>query len=124
MELLRLVRTAAVCSALAFGATHAAQAQTLTAPTPATPAKPATPATPGLTAPTTPAAPATAAKQVTGKVNINTASASELDALPNVGDKRSAAIIKGRPYKSTDELVSKKVLSKGVFDSIKKHITI
>ena len=59
-----------------------------------------------------------------GKININSASASELDSLPGIGDKRAAAIIKGRPYKTTDELVSKKVLSQGVYNKIKTHITL
>jgi DNA uptake protein ComE-like DNA-binding protein len=121
MKVTRLARTVAVCSALVFGAALSAQAQTLTAPTTTKPANPA----PTLTTPApATAGPTNAARQATSKVNINTASASELDALPNIGDKRSAAIIKARPYKSTDELVSKKVLSKGLFDSIKKHITI
>jgi DNA uptake protein ComE-like DNA-binding protein len=122
MRLSHLTRTIAVCAALACGAAFSAQAQTTAAPAVAPTTKPATP---GLTAPATPSTPAaTSAKQAAAKVNINTATATELDTLPHIGDKRSAAIIKGRPYKSTEELVSKKVLSKSVFDGIKKHITI
>jgi DNA uptake protein ComE-like DNA-binding protein len=122
MRLSHLTRTIAVCAALACGAAFSAQAQTTAAPatTPMT-----KPATPGLTAPAMPStSTATSAKQAASKVNINTATATELDALPHIGEKRSAAIIKGRPYKSTEELVSKKVLSKSVFEGIKKHITI
>jgi DNA uptake protein ComE-like DNA-binding protein len=86
-------------------------------------------ATPALAQTTAPAAKpaatttAPAAKTaVTQKVNINTATAVELDALPQIGEKRSEAIIKNRPYKTTDELVSKKVLTKAVYDKIKGSV--
>jgi DNA uptake protein ComE-like DNA-binding protein len=68
------------------------------------------------------AKPKPAKTAVTQKVNINTATAAELDALPQIGEKRSEAIIKNRPYKTPDELVSKKVLSKGIYDKIKGSI--
>ena len=57
-------------------------------------------------------------------VNINRATADELDALPQIGKARSEAIIKARPYKTTDELVAKKVLSQGVYDTIKGKIGV
>ncbi len=57
-------------------------------------------------------------------VNINKATADELDALPQIGKARSEAIIKARPYKTTDELVTKKVLSQGVYDTIKDKIGV
>ncbi len=57
-------------------------------------------------------------------VNINRATADELDALPQIGKARSEAIIKARPYKSADELVTKKVLSQGVYDTIKDRISV
>lgn len=57
-------------------------------------------------------------------VNINKATADELDGLPQIGKARSEAIVKARPYKSTDELVTKKVLSQGVFDTIKDKISV
>lgn len=56
-------------------------------------------------------------------LNINTASASQLDSLPQIGKVRSEAIVKNRPYKSTDELVSKKVITQGIYDKIKSMIT-
>lgn len=58
-----------------------------------------------------------------GLININTASASELDPLPGVGPATSAKIIEGRPYSSVDELLTKKIVSKSVFDTIKEKIT-
>jgi competence protein ComEA len=109
IRIVPLPMIAAITAALfVLGASGAASAQT------AAPAKPAAPVT---TTATKPAA-------VTQKVDINTATAAELDALPQIGEKRSEAIIKNRPYKTTDELVSKKVLSKGVYDKIKASVVV
>jgi DNA uptake protein ComE-like DNA-binding protein len=121
----------------------AAPAPAAPAPTakPATPpAAPATAAQPAAPAPAKPAAtapaqqapakaaapaatPAPAAAAKPAAVNINTATAAQLDSIPNIGEKRSEAIIKGRPYKTTAELVSKKVLTQGVFDKVKASLT-
>ena len=55
-------------------------------------------------------------------LDINSASAAELDAIPGLGEKRVAAIIAGRPYKGKDDLVAKKIIPKGVYDKIKDQI--
>ena len=55
-------------------------------------------------------------------LDINTATKPQLQALKGVGDKRADDIIKGRPYKGKDDLVSKKILSQGVYDGIKDKI--
>lgn len=52
-------------------------------------------------------------------VDINSASKKELSELPKIGEARSNAIIKGRPYNGKDELVSKKILTQTVYDGIK-----
>lgn len=58
----------------------------------------------------------------TGPIDINSASAQELDKLPGVGKARAQAIIKNRPYKSKDELVERKVLPQNVYNDIKDKI--
>ncbi len=60
--------------------------------------------------------------QLNKQVNINTASNSELDSLSGIGPVTSSKIISNRPYQSIDELLSKKIVSKSVFDKIKDLI--
>lgn len=67
-------------------------------------------------------APSKMAPAKTELVDINTASAEELDALPGIGKAYSAAIIKGRPYKGKDELVQKKILPQKTYDAVKDKI--
>jgi len=55
-------------------------------------------------------------------LDINSASEADLQALPGIGDKRAADIIKGRPYKGKDELVQKKIIPEGVYAKIKNQI--
>ncbi len=55
-------------------------------------------------------------------MDINTASAKELATLKGVGEVRSKAIVKGRPYKAKDELVEKKIVPQNVYDDIKEQI--
>jgi DNA uptake protein ComE-like DNA-binding protein len=55
-------------------------------------------------------------------LDINSATAEQLDALPGVGKAYSAAIIKNRPYKGKDDLVHKKVLPQKTYDGIKDKI--
>ncbi|TAK46811.1 MAG: helix-hairpin-helix domain-containing protein [Xanthobacteraceae bacterium] len=55
-------------------------------------------------------------------LDINSASAADLEALPGIGKVRAEAIIKGRPYKGKDELVEKKIVPDGVYKGIKDKI--
>ncbi len=55
-------------------------------------------------------------------IDINSASQEELDALPGIGKAYSKKIIDNRPYQSKNQLVSKGVLPKSVYDGIKDRI--
>jgi competence protein ComEA len=52
-------------------------------------------------------------------VDINSATADQLKAIPGIGDKYSEKIIKNRPYANKSQLVSKKVLPQGVYNKMK-----
>ena len=85
------------------------------------------PATGGSMQKAAPAAPATtgaatsAAKQA-DLIDINSATEAQLSTLPGIAKARSEAIIKGRPYKGKDELLSKKIVPESVYNDIKDKI--
>ncbi|ETR77641.1 DNA-binding protein [Afipia sp. P52-10] len=66
------------------------------------------------------ASPAAHAKQEL--IDINHATEEQLSMLPGIAKARSEAIIKGRPYKGKDELVSKKIIPENVYKDIKDKI--
>lgn len=57
-------------------------------------------------------------------INVNTASASELDTLPGIGVVTANKIIAGRPYQNVTDLTSRGIVSKSVFEKIKDKITV
>ena len=98
------------------------------------PTGPSVPATPASAAPppsperATQAAPAETVERAAVAeapdlqlLDINTASSDELDRLAGWIGK---AIVRGRPYQSIDDLVSKRVLNRGTFGQIKDRITV
>jgi competence protein ComEA len=73
----------------------------ITSPTPSTGSKPTTPA---------------------AVVDINSASSADLDKLPGIGKSRAEAIIKNRPYKGKDDLLSRHIIPSNVYNGIKDKI--
>jgi len=56
--------------------------------------------------------------------NLNSATIEELDQLPGIGQITANKIISNRPYSAIDELLTKKVVNKNVFEKIQKLINL
>jgi competence protein ComEA len=86
------------------------------------PAKPG----PAVTAPAKPATTGTATTPMAAKVNLNTASAAELDKLPQIGPARSKAIIEARAkakFKNWDDFVARKVVPSDAVAALKDVVS-
>jgi DNA uptake protein ComE-like DNA-binding protein len=64
----------------------------------------------------------TASQASSNLLDINTATAAELKALPGVGDAYSQRIIAGRPYTAKNQLVQRGILPKATYDKISAQI--
>jgi competence protein ComEA len=57
------------------------------------------------------------------KIDLNTASKEELDALPGIGEANAQKIIDGRPYKLKSDLQNRGILSSSTYDKIRDRVT-
>jgi DNA uptake protein ComE-like DNA-binding protein len=58
-----------------------------------------------------------------GTLDLNRATAEELDKLPGAA-RIGKAIVRGRPYSAPDDLVRKRILTKEAFARIKDQIAV
>lgn len=61
---------------------------------------------------------------VSSLIGINSASYKDLESLPGIGPATAEKITNARPYQSLEELISKKAISRSVFEKIKDKIDL
>lgn len=66
----------------------------------------------------------TASLGTSAKTGLNSASSKQLEDLPGVGPATAAKIIDARPFSDINELLSKKAVSKSVFEKIKDSVDL
>ena len=66
----------------------------------------------------------TTSGQAEGKININTASQSEIETLPGIGPSRAQGIIENRPYDSIEDIQQVPGIGEVTFQKLKDLITV
>ena len=66
----------------------------------------------------------TTSGQAGSKININTASQSEIETLPGIGPSKAQGIIENRPYESIDEIQKVPGIGEVTFQKLKDLITV
>ena len=73
-------------------------------------------------------APVLAEEKITGVVNVNTATAAELEMLPGIGASRAKAVIEAREakggFKSLDDLLAVKGIGEASLAKLRPHLTL
>ena len=83
------------------------------------------PGAPGFTSGTDPGA--SGASAAGGLINLNTASAADLDTLPGIGPATAAKIIASRqekPFTSVDDLVARKIVAASTLTKFRDQVTV
>ncbi len=106
------MRKSVVCALLVAALCCLPLAAQTSAPAPAAPA--AEKAKPAKTAP--------AKRKAPSKININWSSVKRLATLPGIDAATAEKIHASRPYKTTDELVTKNIVTQEQYDKIKSKI--
>ncbi len=60
----------------------------------------------------------------TGSINLNTASAEQLDSLPGIGPSKAAAIVANRPYATVDELDKVPGIGPSILEQVRPLVTV
>ena len=58
------------------------------------------------------------------RININTATKQDIEALPGIGPAKAQAIIDNRPYSKPEDIMKVKGIKQKIFDKIKDNITV
>lgn len=58
------------------------------------------------------------------KININSASQADLEMLPEIGPAKAKAIIAGRPYSKSEDIMKVKGIKQKTYDQIKDNIVV
>jgi competence protein ComEA len=58
------------------------------------------------------------------RININTATKQEIEALPGIGPVKAQAIIEGRPYDKPEDIMKVRGIKQKIFEKIKDSITV
>ncbi|MGB8767994.1 MAG: helix-hairpin-helix domain-containing protein [Candidatus Korobacteraceae bacterium] len=66
--------------------------------------------------------PTSSATSPSQKIDINSATKDQLDALPGIGSAYSQKIIDGRPYNSKRDLLTRKIVPQSTYDGIQDKI--